>query len=58
MTYQVKTDIDGGHTGLGSMKIGNKYKVDIEQLRGLTAGVGYIYRTATNRVDKIEVIAG
>ena len=56
MTYQVRTDADGGQTGLGSMRIGNKYKVDIEQLRGLHAGVGYIYRSSINKVERIKIV--
>ena len=56
MTYQVKTE-DDSHTGLGSMKIENRYKVDIESLRGLPVGIGYMYRVATNEVEKIQVIS-
>lgn len=56
MTHQVETTAGiGGGTGLGSMRIGNKYRVDIQNLRGLSAGVGYIYRVALNTVEKIKV---
>ena len=54
MTHQMETGA-GGATGMGSMRIGNKYKVDINGLRGLPAGIGYIYRVSTNKVDKVKV---
>ena len=54
MTHQMETGI-GGATGLGSMRIGNKYKVNLDLLRGLPIGNGYIYRVSTNKASKIKV---
>lgn len=55
MTHQMDTVTGGSSTGMGSMRIGNRYKVDFEDLRGLVAGIGYIYRVKTNNVERINV---
>ncbi len=57
MNYQVKTGVNGGNIGVNSMRIEDKYKVEIEQLRGLPVGVGYIYRVSTNKVEKIKILS-
>ncbi|MFN8771093.1 MAG: type IV secretory system conjugative DNA transfer family protein [Neisseriaceae bacterium] len=54
MTHQMDTTTGGNVTGMGSMRTGNKYRVDIQDLRGLPSGMGYIYRTSNNKVLKVK----
>ena len=55
MTHQMNTAKGGDVTGLGSMRVGNKYKVNIEDLRWLSSGCGFIYRVSNNKVTETKI---